>query len=108
MAEHKHAAVLRAIADKGFEAAQFWPFGSQINKWCVATAAVNPLTHPELEWRIKPEPKPDVVRYVNAYAWSGYANIEDAESMRNKNAAGMFILTFDGETGRLKSAEVLP
>jgi hypothetical protein len=58
MKEHKHAEVLRAIAD-GKEV-EFWiPEG----KWLTALYPTqkNPITYPDLEWRIKPEPKPPIV-----------------------------------------------
>ena len=50
------------------------------------------------EYRIKPEPKPDVVRlcYVNTYV--AFEVVD-----RNPNLR----LTFDGETGKLKQAEVI-
>lgn len=94
MAEHKHAAVLRAIADG--KAVQYlhnteWmlPFDLQV---------FNPIKNPDYEWRIKPEPKPDVVLY-RALGKAG-----DCRPFEGANIC----LTFDGETGKLKSAEVLP
>lgn len=96
--EHKHAAVLRAIADKGFEAGEWQhSFGD----WREAHDFLNPLTHPQLEWRIKPEPKPDVVcsGRVIANAWSFDVVYHGLPNLR---------LTFDGEDQRkLKSAEVV-
>jgi hypothetical protein len=64
MTEHKHAEVLRAIAD-GKEV-EFWiPEG----KWLTALYPTqkNPITYPELEWRIKPEPKPPIVLNEHLY-----------------------------------------
>lgn len=108
MAEHKHAAVLRAIAD-GKDVQYLhntdWtdPFDLQ---------GFNPIKNPHYEWRIKPEPKPDVVRYVNTYA-TGVGDFHEeqefAERVPNSfNKTGLIRLTWDGETGKLKSAEVLP
>jgi hypothetical protein len=111
MAEHKHAAVLRAIADKGFEAAQGGVVGPKETVWMAAAGAWNPLTHPYHEWRIKPEPKPDVVRYVNIYSngvGGSYANPTDAAAGSGDCRVGVIRYVFDGETGKLKSAEVLP
>ncbi len=60
-----------------------------------------PTWTPKFNYRIKPEPKPDVVSYWQfnpcmhkrcAESWIADANLK---------------LTFDGETGQLKSAEVL-
>jgi hypothetical protein len=58
-----------------------------------------------LEYRIKPEPKPDVVRYMNVYYSNGYATPAEAERAGDKSAKGMVAVTFDGETGDLKSVE---
>lgn len=53
-------------------------------------------------YRIKPEPKPDIVRYGNLSAhdpaWLSYSIEMPGCNIR---------LIFDGETGKLKSAEVL-
>ena len=101
MAEHKHADVLRAIADKGFEAGEWQhSFGD----WREAHDFLNPLTHPQLEWRIKPEPEPDVVVWLVQSlngAWDEYQCYQNGGYPQIK-------IVRDGETGRLKSAEVLP
>lgn len=55
------------------------------------------------EYRIKPEPKPDVVHTVKARA-SGFC-IFNSET-KCVSAANLK-LTFDGKTGKLKSAEVI-
>jgi hypothetical protein len=54
--QHKHAEILRAIAD-GKEVE--WLGGK--DAWYIGTKEINPLSHPHLEWRIKPEKK--VLRY---------------------------------------------
>jgi hypothetical protein len=57
-----------------------------------------PHKHAEL---IKPEPKPDFFRYVYADSnTAGYVH-------KNKWREDTLKLTFDGETGELKAAEVL-
>lgn len=48
-------------------------------------------------YRIKPEPKPDVVESVTLWRTNGY----------DMRIVGEFRLVTDGETGKLKSAEVL-
>lgn len=81
---HKHAEVLRAIADgKKVQHNAFM----RSSDWYGASKHCNPISHPELEWRVKPEPKPDVV------------NMYDLR-LRIR-------LTFDGDTCKLKNAEVL-
>ena len=97
--EHKHAAVLRAIAD-GKEV-EFFATG----KWNKPVLA-NPINDTQLEWRIKPEPKPDVVRYCVASIQHGYAYVEHI-GPHNSNKNNNLRLTFDGEFFTLKSAEVL-
>jgi hypothetical protein len=54
-------------------------------------------------YRIKPEPKPDVVKYlirglVSNSSWLEFDNQTGYECVK---------ITFDGETGKLKTAEVL-
>jgi len=101
---HKHADVLIAIAEG--MAVQFYqdnlgwidyevgytlsPISSQGQSW---------------KWRVKPEPKPDVVMYGVAFpingrfAVSGLGNTPiDFDNLK---------LIFDGETNELKDAEVL-
>lgn len=94
---HKHADVLRAIADGKEVQWRDTPLGP----WFDETGPLNPLAHAHLEWRVKPEPKPDIIvdRYV--YILSGidfYSNQFDVPNVR---------FTFDGETGKLKKAEVI-
>ena len=66
-----------------------WNFGS-----------VTPFSNSAIafEWRIKPEPKPDVVRYRSVGEGSGYIVPQLDSNLK---------LTFDGETGKLKAAEVI-
>jgi hypothetical protein len=57
--EHKHAEILRAIADGKEVEGNFIDFGSDV--WTPASNDYNPLTHPSCKWRIKPEKQ--VLRY---------------------------------------------
>lgn len=52
----------------------------------------------EWEYRVKPEPTPDTIRYIRADVSLG-SQLQEGRNLR---------LTFDGETRKLKSAEVLP
>lgn len=98
MAEHKHAAVLRAIADgKTVQCLLDGEGWIDVNAGML-NDSYDPFTFSKLEWRIKPEPKPDVVLY-RALGKAG-----DCRPFEGANIC----LTFDGETGKLKSAEVLP
>ena len=93
--KHKHAEVLHAFAD-GIEC-ETW-YGS---KWIKTTSLMDFDSFEKV--RIKPEPKPDVVRY-------GYISSPDMKNI-NLTFCSFEIdnlkLTFDGETGELKYAEVI-
>lgn len=103
--KHKHAEVLIAIAE-----------GKEVEFYCAdqwVTAAIedsitNPLTHDHFQWRIKPEPKPDVVKYAGIclHGDSSWSLLEEVAYYVN-HFPNFLKLTFDGETGLLKSAEVL-
>jgi hypothetical protein len=54
-------------------------------------------------YRIKTEPKPDVVEQYVAKGYTKYSGVRVAEHWERENLR----LTFDGETGKLKSAEVI-
>jgi hypothetical protein len=58
--EHRHAEVLRAIAD-GKEV-EYWYKG----EWR-QDSSTNPITNGHLEWRIKPEPKPPIVHSTHIH-----------------------------------------
>lgn len=105
MKPHKHAELIKAWAD-----------GATIecNDCGVWFYANNPTWQEDREYRIKPEPKPDVVLYAFVHRvahhlpCSPYASISSAYGQfpDPQNQANLK-LTFDGETGELKSAEVL-
>ena len=92
---HKHAELIKAWADGAEIEVNFrdvngddsWEFFN--GNWSFSDV---------YEFRIKPEPKPDVVEFYQVRS-SGCILIT------NKDA--QLKLTFDGETGELKSAEVL-
>jgi len=90
MKPHKHAELIKAWAD-GAEI--------QINS---ATGWIDlefPGWGADCEYRIKPEPKPDIIEYwQNTLTNCGQMDDEEDANLK---------LTFDGETGELKSAEVL-
>ena len=69
----------------------------------------NPSWNEVCDYRIKPEPKPDVVLYgmVALDSAHPYARIQHvgANGAQRKTDTCMFI--FDGETGKLKDAQVL-
>ena len=88
--KHKHADLIHAWAD-----------GAQI-QWKDRDEQWHdmgePLWSEKHEYRIKPEPKPDMVRYFVLDQQSGDLLQNPYHNVR---------AIFDGETGNLKSAEVL-
>jgi len=91
---HKHADLICAWA-KG---AQIEYFSDVMNNWRDVCSRVQWID--DVEYRIKPEPKPDVVVQFHAVDYSVYSAMYFDRIPNLK-------LTFDGETGELKSAEVL-
>lgn len=93
---HKHADVAHAWAD-GKTIQEFRDGG-----WRDWIYEFSPRFFPDEEYRIKPTPKPDAVRHLRVEKdnWTACTNSEgcDQDNLR---------VTFDGETGKLKSAEVL-
>jgi len=98
--KHKHADLIHAWAD-GAVIQQYKP---HLNEW--HDTSPYPVWDSRLQYRIKPEPKPDVELYaivdncINYFACMSHAN-KSLTSLCNLK------LTFDGETGKLKSAEVI-
>jgi len=102
---HKHAEALRAIADG--KTVQYSEFDNGIwtdrpDSYC----AKDPITNDEYAWRIKPEPKPDVVWYA-AVDSAFDKELGFYATTHHDKGIDSLKLTFDGETGALKSAEVL-
>lgn len=96
MKPHKHAEVIKAWANG--KTIQY-----RVNKkfdWCEISNNGVIGWYGDLEYRIKPEPKPDVVMYFNEDFVKYYCrdSRDDCDTLK---------ITFDGETGKLKSAEVL-
>ena len=92
---HKHAELIKAWAD-----------GAEI-EYCDLDAPWHIRSNPNWlgrgEYRIKPEPKPDVVEKYKADAGLKYGCVRIAEHWEQDNLK----LTFDGATGKLKAAEVI-
>lgn len=93
---HKHAELIKAWAD----GAEIQCFSEEIDDWLDISEA--PRWWPTRQYRIKPEPKPDVVLYMSINDSDDYF-FTTSEKYDFDNLK----LTFDGETGKLKSAEVL-
>ena len=102
MKKHKHAEVLGAIAN-GREVEFLDPDTRRWQRRVQHCLAPNPLVDEHLDWRVGTEPKPDVVmqtflKRVNHIVYN--------EANYNDERANIRV-TFDGQTGALKKAEVL-
>lgn len=98
MTEHKHAAVLRAIAE-GREVEYF----SATNAWVSPQDEYdNPISHYAMEWRIKPEPRTPRRIWVNEYH-NGLSSVwlNAPQSLRGPTSDG-------GLIGCIEFVEVLP
>lgn len=98
----KHAAIIKAWADGAEVEFLDRPSG----RW---TQATTPTWSYDTEYRIKPEPKPDIVGYDFIRSPRQiYGNFVAAEEMSgNRRGANSTIvkLVYNGETGALKSIE---
>ena len=91
---HKHAELIKAWAD-----------GAEIQVKCCGiwhdySGGDSPIWCPDHEYRIKPEVKPDLVRYYKAIPGS---TVNQYNLTKDSNLK----LVFDANTGELKSAEVI-
>lgn len=91
---HKHAELIKLWAD-GADI----QYRDRNNDWTALPRCGDWDEHPDFEYRIKPEPKPDYVEYF----WATFTGVLNSNSKAEHNLK----LTFDGETGKLKSAEVI-
>ena len=67
-----------------------------------------PHWHPRNQYRVKPEPKPDVVLFgCIMMDHPGKARINPIGADERKLDSDTCMFVFDGETGKLKKAEVL-
>jgi hypothetical protein len=94
----KHAELIKAWAD-GSEIEVQLPSGA----WCVCH---DPYWGENSVYRIKPEPKPDVV-YYGVFDRSKSGAFLDAAFTKFNDYGDHIKITFDGETGKLIKAEVL-
>lgn len=92
---HKHADLIKAWADGAEIQYRYTGVWTDVNR---------PAWNEVVEYRIKPEPKPDIVDYVRVGSFHQIVVCPiDWANETNSNLK----LTFDGETGKLKAAEVI-
>jgi len=90
MPRHEHADLIIA-----------WANGAEIELQNTAGNWVfvkNPCFSNRIKYRVKPENKPDVVRYCFINELLGYTTQTEKSNLK---------IILDGETGKLKSAEVV-
>ena len=97
--KHKHAEFIKAWAD-----GKTIQMSINGRKWIDITSPSWAWdTTEQVEYRIKPEPKPDLIKYiVTEHISEGICRWDSATY-----AYANLRLTFDGESGALKSAEVI-
>ena len=96
--KHKHAELIKAWAD-GAVIQQYKP---HLDEW--HDTSPYPVWDSRVVYRIKPEPKPDYTTFLTFYGgvWS-----ETPISCYIRTSERALKLISDGETGKLKSAEVI-
>ena len=109
MKPHKHAELIKAWADGAEIQYRYYMHtsskGDIHSEWMNEE---NPDWNLDREYRIKPEPKPDVVKYVmfNTETREPFlVSMVKADSFLFQSK--VLMVRMDGETGELKSAEVL-
>lgn len=98
MKPHKHAELIKAWAD----GAEIQVSVDGYKGWHDYQNNENPSWKPEYHYRIKPEPKPDVI-YETCVHWNVKMHCMNQVLFGDSNVK----FTFNGETGKLKSAEVI-
>ena len=94
---------------KHYDTIVAWAEGKKIEvfndkRMCWEDVAACPYWVDSFQYRIKPEPKPDIVRQVVVEATSPmWIKVFESGKFLPPN----LMLIFDGESGKLKSAEVL-
>jgi|GEM_PF-1610248 len=96
--KHKHADLIHAWAEGAqiqcFDCNHGWKDLGEYFVWV-----------DDYQYRIKPEPKPDIIKFINVrlqYKDTGICRWDSCDA-----SYANLKLVFDGETGELKSAEVL-
>ena len=99
--KHKHAELIKAWADGAeIEQRNYDDYGGYFD-WFFTTSPN--WNNQDSEFRIKPEPKPDVVRY----GCISSPNVEEINLTSCPCDFDNLKFTWDGETEKLKSAEVI-
>jgi len=101
--KHKHAELIKAWAD----GAEIEWRSHHDDAWHQVEDIMNIVRFDSIEYRIKPEQKPDVETMLCKKGHSWYELYPTGGFELMKGCELRIKLTFDGETGELKSAEVI-
>lgn len=111
---HEHAEVIKAWADGAKIQVRPKPAGKYIPAWLDIPDGEPMFWYSECEYRVKPEPKPDVVRYARASFTEYDPNFPAGNALKtetywtiHKSGSDNIKVTFDGETGRPKAVELI-
>ena len=101
---HVHAELIKAWAD----GTSIQRYNNTLQQWKDCNDLLldwNPCT----KYRVKPEPKPDVVLYamIEAVPEFGHAKIRSVHADVHKIKSDTCMFVFDGETGALKDCQIL-
>jgi hypothetical protein len=101
MKPHKHAELIKAWAD----GAEIERYDHEDKDWLDDE---QPIWYEADEYRIKPEPKTDIVKafMLESHPFGGL-RFYDATGFSREKDEQRIQVTFDGETGELKDAKVL-
>jgi hypothetical protein len=105
MKPRKHAELIKAWAD-GATIERLWnDYNGRVSSWLIDN---EPDWSEFEEYRIKPEPKPDVFKnfMLVSHPLAGL-KFSDVTGLPRKEGEQWIRVYIDGETGELKSAEVL-
>ena len=103
--KHKHAELIKAWADGAVIEQRFTDRNLNYNNW---ESVKDPIWNEcGCEYRIKPEPKPDLIKYIGFEEFGSGLGFMTNEYSIMCQWENRIKLTFDGETGKLKSAEVI-
>lgn len=100
MKPHKHAALIKAWAD----GAEIELYDGGVGQWLLSPT---PRWYNECQYRIKSEPKPDVVKFANVYLNCDGSAVFDVCGATHGCGGDAIKFTFDGETLKLKAVEMI-
>lgn len=106
MKQHKWHKEIKAWADGAEIECRYWDSNTYANDWGIEEYPS--WNDSLLEYRIKPEPKPDVIKYLNMIVNNYGTTIYIYDTINDKYNWGICIkLTLDGDTYEPKSVELI-